>query len=95
MKRLIWFISALVLWMGVQHALADKLQRAVIVTIRHAEKPDTGDGLSPAGDARANAYVDYFKHFTVNSNSIHWDQCLPPSVAWQLQLRNEVLVIRL
>ena len=61
--------------MGVQHAFAGKLQHTVIIIIRHAEKPDTGDGLSPAGDARANAYVDYFKHFAVNSNVIHFD-CL-------------------
>ena len=95
MKKLILSLSVLLLWMGAHYTYADQLHNSVIVIIRHAEKPADGDGLAPAGEARANAYVDYFKHFTVNSNSIHWDQCLPPSVAWQLQLRNEVLVIRL
>jgi hypothetical protein len=34
-----------------------------------------GDGLAPAGEARAKAYVDYFEHFTVHSNEIRFD-CL-------------------
>ena len=73
MKNLILLISVLLLWMGVHYTLAGKPQNSVIVVIRHAEKPDTGEGLAPAGEARANAYVDYFKHFTVNSNAIHFD----------------------
>lgn len=32
---------------------------ATIYLIRHAEKPDSGPGLSPAGQARAEAYVQY------------------------------------
>jgi hypothetical protein len=73
MKNFILLISVLLLWIGVQYTFAGKLQSSVIVVIRHAEKPDVGDALSSAGDARANAYVDYFKHFTVNSNVIHFD----------------------
>ena len=73
MKNLILLISVLLHWTGVQYTFAGKLQNSVIVLIRHAEKPDVGDALSSAGDARANAYVDYFKHFTVNSNAIHFD----------------------
>ena len=30
-------------------------------------------GLAPAGEARANAYVDYFKNFTLDSKPIHFD----------------------
>ena len=45
--------------MGVHSTFAGKPQSSVIVVIRHAEKPDTGDGLAPAGEARANAYVDF------------------------------------
>ena len=59
--------------MSVHYTFAGKLQSSVIIVIRHAEKPDAGDGLAPAGDARANAYVNYFKHFTVNSNAIHFE----------------------
>ena len=73
MKNLILLISVLLLWIGVHYTLAGKPQNSVIVVIRHAEKADTGEGLAPAGEARANAYVDYFKHFTVNSNAIHFD----------------------
>ena len=40
------------------------LQNAVILIIRHAEKPDSGSGLSAYGEARAKAYVIYFKNFT-------------------------------
>jgi hypothetical protein len=73
MKNRILLMSALLLWMGLHYTYAGQLQSSVIIIIRHAEKPDAGDGLAPAGDARANAYVDYFKHFTVNSNTIHFD----------------------
>jgi len=40
-------------------------KNAVILVIRHAEKPDTGHTLSAAGDARAQAYVNYFKNYQV------------------------------
>jgi len=40
---------------------------SVVLIIRHAEKPDTGPGLSPRGEQRAEAYKDYFKNFTVDS----------------------------
>jgi hypothetical protein len=40
------------------------LQNAVILIIRHAEKPDSGSGLSVYGEVRAKAYVNYFKNFT-------------------------------
>ncbi len=43
------------------------LKNAVVLIIRHAEKPDKGDGLSPAGQNRAAAYVGYFENFTVDS----------------------------
>src|ERR1700736_5437252 len=73
MKNRILLMSVLLFWMGVHYTYAGQLKSSVIIIIRHAEKPDAGDGLAPAGDARANAYVDYFKHFTVNSNTIHFD----------------------
>jgi hypothetical protein len=73
MKTLISLIAVLLLWMGVHCTNASQLQSSVIIIVRHAEKSDADDGLAPAGDARANAYVDYFKHFTVNSNAIHFD----------------------
>ena len=45
-------------------AKSSALQNAVILIIRHAEKPDAGSGLSADGEARAKAYVNYFKNFT-------------------------------
>lgn len=66
-------MAVLLLWTGVHYSFAGALQNSVIIIIRHAEKPDAGDGLSPAGEARAKAYVDYFKQFTVDSNVIHFD----------------------
>jgi hypothetical protein len=50
------------------------LKNAVILIIRHAEKPDTGNGLSPAGKRRAQAYISYFKNFTVDSKPLKLDR---------------------
>lgn len=49
------------------------LKNAVILIIRHAEKPDDGNGLSPEGDARAQAYVNYFKNFTMDGQPLKLD----------------------
>ena len=45
------------------------LKNAVILVIRHAEKPAAGQSLSAAGEARARAYADYFKHFSIGRQS--------------------------
>ena len=39
---------------------------AIVLIIRHAEKPDTGAGLTPAGEQRAQAYARYFQDLTVD-----------------------------
>jgi hypothetical protein len=49
------------------------LQDAVILIIRHAEKPDNGPELSPEGVRRAAAYVNYFKNFQVASQPLKLD----------------------
>ena len=47
---------------------------ATIFLIRHGEKPDSGSGLSPAGQARADAYVKYFQNLKDRQgNVIRWD----------------------
>jgi hypothetical protein len=46
---------------------------AVVLIIRHAEKPDTGPRLSPSGQERAEAYKDYFQKFTVDSKRLSPD----------------------
>jgi len=40
---------------------------AVVLIIRHAEDADSGDGISPLGEKRAEAYKNYFLNFTVDS----------------------------
>ena len=40
---------------------------AVVIIIRHADDADSGDGLSPLGQERADAYKNYFLNFTVDS----------------------------
>lgn len=42
---------------------------AVVLIIRHAEDADSGDGISPRGEERAEAYKNYFLNFTVDSIS--------------------------
>lgn len=41
---------------------------ANILLVRHAEKPDSGTGLSPAGQARAQAYVAYFQNYAIGGD---------------------------
>jgi hypothetical protein len=48
-------------------------QNAVILIIRHAEKPDAGPDLSPAGRERAAAYPAYFKTFMVGPKPLQLD----------------------
>lgn len=49
------------------------LQNTVILVIRHAEKPDSGYELSPAGVARAAAYVNYFKNYKLDEQPLKID----------------------
>jgi hypothetical protein len=47
---------------------------ATIFMIRHGEKPDSGTGLSPAGQQRADAYVKYFQSLKDPAGKvIKWD----------------------
>lgn len=48
------------------HSGGDGLADTTVMIIRHAEKPESGSGLTPEGEARARAYVGYFEHFTVD-----------------------------
>jgi hypothetical protein len=56
-------ISALTLTAGAQEGP----KNAVVLIIRHAEDADSGDGISPLGQQRAEAYKNYFLNFTVDS----------------------------
>lgn len=49
------------------------LKDAVILIIRHAEKPTSGVELSPEGQKRAEAYVGYFQRFTIDGKPVKLD----------------------
>ena len=49
------------------------LNNAVILIIRHAEKPAAGDQLAPAGEARAQTYAGFFKNFTLDGQPLKLD----------------------
>ena len=50
----------------VAHA-QDGPKHSVVLIIRHAEDADSGDGTSPLGKERAEAFKNYFLNFTVDS----------------------------
>jgi hypothetical protein len=54
-------------------AKSGALQNAVILIIRHAEKPDDGSGLSTDGEMRAKTYVNYFKNLTLDGQPLKLD----------------------
>src|SRR5665213_3932729 len=54
----------------------EPLRDAVVLIIRHAEKPESGYELSPAGHERAAAYVKYFKNFTIDGKPLHLDRLI-------------------
>jgi hypothetical protein len=56
-----------------QGAAGAGLKNAVILIIRHGEKPDKGDDLSKEGKKRAKAYVSYFRKFRVDSQPLRLD----------------------
>ena len=52
------------------------LKSAVILVIRHAEKPAKGNELNADGKARAKAYVNYFQNFRVDGEPLKLDYLL-------------------
>jgi len=64
-----WLITTVILASALTLAAhaQDGPKDAVVLIIRHAEDADTGDGISPLGQQRAEAYKNYFLNFTVDS----------------------------
>ena len=52
------------------------LANAVILIIRHAEKPDQGAGLTVAGQQRASAYPSYFSRVLIDGHPVHLDHLI-------------------
>jgi len=48
----------------------DGPKNALVLIIRHAEDADSGHGISPNGQGRAEAYKNYFLNFTVDSRRL-------------------------
>jgi hypothetical protein len=44
-----------------------------VFIIRHGEKPESGPGLTIAGQARAQAYAVFFQHYVIGSSVITLD----------------------
>ena len=49
------------------------LRDTTVLIIRHAEKPESGPDLTPAGEKRARDYVNYFKNFSIDSKPVKPD----------------------
>jgi len=45
-------------------------KNSVVLIIRHAEDAESGDGISPLGEKRADAYKNYFLNFTIDSKRL-------------------------
>jgi len=51
------------------------LANNTVLIVRHSEKPETGTGLTPVGEARARLYIKYFQPFQKQGLSVRVD-CL-------------------
>jgi hypothetical protein len=51
------------------------LANNTVLIVRHSEKPESGTGLTPLGEARARLYVQYFQPFQEQGLSVPVD-CL-------------------
>ncbi|MFT3986838.1 flagellar basal body-associated protein FliL [Aestuariivirga sp.] len=80
MMRFVYFSLLLIV-----SALASPLQaaangppmaNAVVLIIRHADKPEDGSQLSPDGERRAEAYVQYFNPFKAAGDSVTPDMLI-------------------
>jgi len=62
----VFFVSAVTLVAYAQDGPND----SVVLIIRHAEDADSGHGISPLGEKRAEAYKNYFLNFAVDSKRL-------------------------
>lgn len=73
MSRYRWLVTAVVCGFTSLTLAANAQEgpkNSVLLIVRHAEDPPSGHGLSPRGEDRAKAYVNYFQNFTVDSKRL-------------------------
>lgn len=76
MPKLAALITAVVLFCSValgRPPAGDGPSGTTVLIIRHAEKPETGNQLTPAGVRRASAYPAYFAGLRLNGHPVHLD----------------------
>jgi hypothetical protein len=73
MKPGLWLCMLLLIAVPVFAQDSPGLANTVVLIIRHAEKPGSGDNLTPVGEERARAYVHYFQNYTIDSKPITVD----------------------
>jgi hypothetical protein len=75
--RLKILVAALLCMSSFSSVLAQTSQNYLanntVLIIRHAEKPESGIGLTPTGEARARLYAEYFKVFREEGLSVPID----------------------
>ena len=67
-----WFVSAVLFAysLTVTANAQEGPKNSVLLIIRHAENPADGHGLSPRGEERAKAYINYFQNLSVDSKQL-------------------------
>jgi hypothetical protein len=59
-----------------QAPIGPGLNDAVVLIIRHADKPEMGQGLSAAGERRAQSYARVFQEYAIDSQPLSLDYLL-------------------
>lgn len=72
LRKLLWVLLLWPVLVSAHHADKDArgLRDVTVLIIRHAEKPDQGNGLSPRGERRAQAYASYFDPFQLDGTAL-------------------------
>jgi hypothetical protein len=70
MNRCLFVVLLFVFTFAIAADAQDGPKNAIVLIIRHGEKPDSGPDLAPLGKERAKAYKHYFRDFTVDSKRL-------------------------
>jgi hypothetical protein len=72
LRKLLWLLLLWPMLVSAHHADKDTrgLRDVTVLIIRHAEKPDQGNGLSPRGEQRAATYASYFDPFQFDGTAL-------------------------